>query len=348
MSTLEDQLKQLTAALDDLRAHPPNGTDTRKALDSLFRKTHSLKAAAAVDGLNELSRSAHELENILHSLRTGSTTLNDQTLQQLTEKSRAISESLPLVPAEIWNSLKTEEKHTLAQAVKEGAEIFLVQTSFDVADFDQRFQSLKKVLSSTGELISIAPKAEDNRINFRIVYARAATLSDVLSGVSEISDVTVEELRQREKISFAVVVQRALRAGQTAAVAFGKTIDFEVRGEDLQLAESLCNAIADPLMHLVRNAVDHGIEREGRITIEAVQTPGEVKITVSDDGRGIDPETLGKLFQPGFSTASEVSELSGRGVGLDVVKTTIEEAGGSIKVVSTRGNGSAFEITLPL
>ena len=201
MSTLEDQLKQITAALDNLRAHPTNGPDTRKALDSLFRQTHSLKAAAAVDGLNELSSAAHELENMLHSLRTGNTTLNDQALQQLTEKSRAISESLPLVPAGIWSSLKTEEKHTLAQAVKEGAEIFLVQTNFDVADFDQRFQSLKRILSSAGEVISIAPKTENNRINFRIVYARAAILSDVLRDVSELSDVTVEELRRpRDKL----------------------------------------------------------------------------------------------------------------------------------------------------
>ena len=125
-------------------------------------------------------------------------------------------------------------------------------------------------------------------------------------------------------------------------------IDFEVRGETLQLKESQCNAIADPLMHLVRNAVGHGIEHEGKVTIEAIQTPGEIKITVTDDGRGIDPETIGKIFQPGFSTASEVSELSGRGVGLDVVKTTIEEAGGTVKVTSQPGNGSTFEITLPL
>ena len=348
MSTLEDQLKQITEALDDLRAHPTNGPDSRKALDSLFRQTHSLKAAAAVDGLNELSSAAHELENILHSLRTGNTTLNDQALQQLTEKSRAISESLPPVPAGIWSSLKTEEKHTLAQVVKEGAEIFLVQTNFDVADFDQRFQSLKRILSSAGEVISIAPKTENNRINFRIVYARAAILSDVLRDVSELSDVTVEELRHRETNSFAQVVQRAVRAGQTAAAALGKMIDFEVRGETLQLKESQCNAIADPLLHLVRNAVGHGIEHEGKVKIEAIQTPGEIKITVTDDGRGIDPETIGKIFQPGFSTASEVSELSGRGVGLDVVKTTIEEAGGTVKVTNQPGNGSTFEITLPL
>src|SRR6185436_10003065 len=119
-----------------------------------------------------LSRAAHELENVLHSLRTGTSTLDDRMLQQLSEKSSAISETLPPVPAEIWNSLKTEERHSLSQAVKEGADLFLLQTSFDVANFDQQFQKLKEVLSSTGELISIAPKAEDNRINFRIVYAK--------------------------------------------------------------------------------------------------------------------------------------------------------------------------------
>ncbi|HEU4931918.1 MAG TPA: Hpt domain-containing protein, partial [Pyrinomonadaceae bacterium] len=150
MSTLQDQLKQIASALDDLRVSPADGPETRKALDGLFRRTHNLKAAAAADGLHELSHAAHELENVLHSLRTGSSTLNDQALQQLSEKSAAISDSLPVVPAEIWNSLKAEERHALSQAVKEGANLFLIQTSFDVADFDQRFQRLKEILSSTG------------------------------------------------------------------------------------------------------------------------------------------------------------------------------------------------------
>ncbi|HEV8426738.1 MAG TPA: ATP-binding protein [Pyrinomonadaceae bacterium] len=344
MSTLEDQLRQLTSTLDELRANPADGPKTRQALDSLFRRTHNLKAAATADGLNDLSRAAHQLENVLHSLRTGSTTLNAQVLQELTERSMAVSERLPLVPAEIWNSLKAEERHALSQAVKEGANLFLVQTNFDVTDFDQRFQRLKEILSNTGELISVTPKTENNKINFRIVYAREVAAGEL----AEIANVTVTELRQRETISFAAVLQRALRAGQAAAIALGKTIDFELYGEDLMLEESLCNTIADPLIHLIRNAVDHGIEHEGKITIEAARGASEVKIKVTDDGRGIDPETIGKLFQPGFSTASEVSELSGRGVGLDVVKTTIEEGGGSVQVSSQPGKGSAFELTLPL
>ena len=342
MSTLEDQLKQITSALDDLLANRADGPETRKALDLLFRRTHSLKAAASADGLDDLSRAAHDLENVLHSLRTGASTLDDRVLRQLTEKSTAISESLPLVPAEIWNSLKAEERHTLSQALEEGADLFLVQTSFDVADFDQRFQKLKEVLSSTGELISIAPKAEDNKINFRIIYAKHGI------ELPKIDSVIFKELRRTEPFSFATVLQRAIRAGQSAASEIGKTIDFELRGEDLALEESLCNTLADPLLHLVRNAVDHGIERAGKITIEATQNGDEVTIKITDDGVGIAPEVIGQVFNPGFSTASQISTISGRGVGLDVVKTTVDSAGGSVTVNSELDHGTTFTLTLPI
>lgn len=342
MPTLEDQLKQITAALDDLRSTPAGGPTTRKALDSLFRRTHNLKAAAAADGLDDLSHAAHELENVLHGLRIGSVSLDEQVLAQLMEKSGAISESLPLVPAEIWNSLKAEEQHALSQAVNEGANLYLVQTSFDVADFDQRFQQLKETLSSTGELISITPKAESNKINFSIVYAQHGT------ELPESDNVTIKELRRSEPLTLATVLQRAMRAGKSAAMTLGKTIDFELCGEDLTLNESLCDTIADPLMHLVRNAVDHGVERSGKITIEAALSEDELTLKVADNGRGIAPETIEQIFAPGFSTASKVSTISGRGVGLDVVKTAIESTGGSVTVNSELGHGTTFTITLPI
>jgi two-component system chemotaxis sensor kinase CheA len=104
------------------------------------------------------------------------------------------------------------------------------------------------------------------------------------------------------------------------------------------------------LLHLVRNAVHHGIESRGAIIIAATNDQDQLTIKVTDDGRGIDPQTLasGVLFQPGYSTASEVSEISGRGVGLDVVKTTVEARGGSVQIQSELGKGSTFQITLPL
>ena len=98
----------------------------------------------------------------------------------------------------------------------------------------------------------------------------------------------------------------------------------------------------DALLHLVRNAVDHGIESQGTVVIEA----GENEITITDDGRGIAPEDLERIFQPGYSTATDVTEFSGRGVGLDAVKSLIEELGGSVSVTSEPNKGSSFKIKM--
>jgi chemotaxis protein histidine kinase CheA len=320
LSSLEDKLQQIKTALAELRTSTAGAT-ARKQLDSLFRQVHTLKAAAAADGLTDLSRAAHELENVLQSLRTGETALDKDVLQSL-------SETLPsgLVPQDIWNSLQAHEKHALQQSISEGASIFVVDASFDVADFDREFQKLKEKLSSEGEVISVAPSVESEhpeKIKFRILCASSAS-----RGVA--------------------VLQRAVRAGKAAASALEKEIEFEVNGADLALDESLWQVVADPLLHLVRNAVDHGIEQRGKITITLEKLSDQLIIRVTDNGRGIDPQNIGRLFEPGFSTASKPSEISGRGIGLDVVKTTIEQRGGSVKIQSELGKGSKFQISVPL
>ena len=325
MSDLEDKLAQIKTALAELRAASAEGPATRKQLDSLFRQVHSLKAVAAADGLTDLSRAAHELENVLHSLRTGESAIDNSVLQELAETSAALSKTLlnDLVPYDLWNSLKEHEKHALKQSISEGANIFVVDASFDVVDFDREFQKLKEKLSSEGEVISVFPSVDSERpekIKFRVLCASTVS-RDVAA------------------------LQRAMRAGQTAADALGKEVEFKVSGAGFPLDD----AIADCLIHLVRNAVHHGIESRGTITIAATNDQDQLTIKVSDDGRGIDPQTLasGVLFQPGYSTASEVSEISGRGFGLDVVKTTVEQRGGSVKIQSELGKGSTFQIILP-
>ena len=330
MSDLEDKLEQIKTALAELRT-TADGPATRKQLDSLFRQVHSLKAVAAADGLTDLSRAAHGLENVLQSLRTGESTLDNHVLQQLTDR---LSEIL-LLPDELLNSLKAEEKHALRQSLKEGAKLFLIQTSFDQAEFDQEFQNLKAKLERDGEVISVAPKVESNKINFRIIYATRAELAQT-------PNVTIEQLSHKVT---GTMWERIARAGQSTAAALGKEVIFDLRGTEL----SLDDAITDCLIHLVRNAVHHGIESRGTITVVATSEQGELTIKVTDDGRGIDPQLIasGELFQPGFSTASEVSEIAGRGIGLDVVKTTVEARGGSVKIQSEPGQGSTFEITLP-
>jgi len=161
----------------------------------------------------------------------------------------------------------------------------------------------------------------------------------------------------------------------------GKTIELTTEGEATEVDKTVIERLADPMVHLVRNAVDHGLEppeerlaagkeAAGKVLLSARQAGGEVIITISDDGRGInrervrakaesqgliasgaaisDSELLGMIFQPGFSTAATVTSLSGRGVGMDVVKRTIDGLRGTIDIRSAPGSGSEVALRIPL
>jgi two-component system chemotaxis sensor kinase CheA len=171
------------------------------------------------------------------------------------------------------------------------------------------------------------------------------------------------------------------RTVRKVARELNKEIDLVLRGEDTELDKMMVEELTDPLMHIIRNAIDHGIEpsaqrvakgkpANGRVTLLAYQQGNSVVLDVTDDGAGIDVEAVRKvavkrgllgekeaidqqrayelLFTPGFSTAAAVSEISGRGVGLDVVKRNIQELKGTIDVISTVGEGSTFRIMLPI
>ncbi len=177
--------------------------------------------------------------------------------------------------------------------------------------------------------------------------------------------------------------QRFPRIVRDLARQLGKEVELVLEGEGTDLDRSLVEALADPLIHLLRNALDHGVEmpaereqggkpRKGRICLSASQRGERIVISVSDDGRGMDPDILRRkavekgvidaaqaarltesecyelIFRPGFSTAATVSDISGRGVGMDVVKTRVAELGGTLQVRSRRGHGSELELTVPL
>jgi two-component system chemotaxis sensor kinase CheA len=174
---------------------------------------------------------------------------------------------------------------------------------------------------------------------------------------------------------------RLVRAVRKIAKEMKKEIDIELKGEDTELDKLIVEELADPLLHIVRNAIDHGIEppqerallgkpEAGKILINAYQKGNHVVIEVEDDGRGIDPELIRKraielnliseseelsedeilklIFRPGFSTKKSATEISGRGVGLDIVRNNITKLSGLIEVSSTPGKGTKFTITLPI
>ncbi|HJP98883.1 MAG TPA: chemotaxis protein CheA, partial [Rhodanobacteraceae bacterium] len=177
--------------------------------------------------------------------------------------------------------------------------------------------------------------------------------------------------------------QRFPRIVRDLARKLGKQVTLEQLGEDTQLDRTLVESLADPLVHLLRNAIDHGLEdpdsrveagkpREGRVTLSASQQGERILVSIRDDGRGMDPEVLRRkavekgliedaearhlepaeclalIFRPGFSTRGEISDISGRGVGMDVVKTSVASLGGTIEIDSTPGTGTTILIGIPL
>lgn len=179
------------------------------------------------------------------------------------------------------------------------------------------------------------------------------------------------------------VFSRFPRVLRDLAAKLGKQCELVIEGKEVEVDKTIVEAIGDPLTHLVRNSVDHGIERPdvrqaagkpkaGKILMQACYQAGKVKIVIVDDGAGINPKTLKEkavakgiisaqqaatmgdreairlIFHPGFSTAEKISDVSGRGVGMDVVRTNIERLGGTVDVESVVGKGTTIHITLPL
>ncbi len=176
--------------------------------------------------------------------------------------------------------------------------------------------------------------------------------------------------------------QKMARLARDLSVKAGKPVEFVVSGEDTELDKTVVDRIGDPLVHMVRNAVDHGLEAsvearrlagkpdKGRVDLRAYHRGGNIYVEISDDGRGLDRaailakgierglvregETLSDreiynlIFQPGFSTAKKITEVSGRGVGMDVVRRSIEALRGTVEIRSEAGRGSTFSIRLPL
>jgi two-component system, chemotaxis family, sensor kinase CheA len=216
------------------------------------------------------------------------------------------------------------------------------------------------------------------------LLARQTRQSQLLESNLQIAAL-VEEIRngtlQLRMVPIGETLARFRRVVRDTAAELGKDIQLEIVGGESELDKSVVERIADPLMHLVRNALDHGLETpaerlasgkpaQGRLTISASHESGSILIRIEDDGRGIDrakvlarawksglvengvtppdADILNLIFEPGFSTAEKVTNLSGRGVGMDVVRRNIQALRGSVTLQSVPQQGSQIDIRLPL
>lgn len=483
----DDLVEEILVDVDELR-EAASEIARRHLVDAVFRRIHRIKGSAASFGLDAVSEIAHEFETLLSSVRAGRVPVDDDLLDAFESAAIAISENLRTasldapprelldrmkslvrkgsntaeffsdanLPLEISHILTSDEKQRVAQIEAEGLRLFIVTASFDMANFDDSFRSLKNTLAEHGEVIATLPSVDPqhgDKIQFRLLYASETSPQDISGATaSALEDITAPSSRDMSRstrsnfiridtdeldslisnthdlfrtttraIDLALtqapgdegelkdldaqirrsflsvekelldlrmgsagpVLKRAARAGRAAARLSNKKVDFRIAGENLRLDRLLCDTIRDPLIHLVRNAVDHGVETPGSfnaseaeegkralVFIEATTEGGQTCVRVTDNGRGVDPElvcqaarkmgiidestrvdlerSLRLIFRPGFTTLSSVSSVSGRGVGLDIVETAVEQAGGEVRVRSELGKGATFEMRLPV
>jgi len=241
----------------------------------------------------------------------------------------------------------------------------------DVKLLDQLMNLAGELVLARNRVVQLSQKLMDEELGRSV---------QILSMITTEMQETIMKTRMQP---IGMVFNKFPRIVRDLAKALGKKVNLHLEGTETELDRSIIEAIKDPLTHLVRNAIDHGIEppeeraqigksAEGTLILRAYQEGGQVVIEIEDDGRGIDvekikrkavekgfmtleeaekaseKELLSLIFKPGFSTAETVTQLSGRGVGMDVVKSNIEKLGGSIEINTVRGKGTTVKIKIPL
>jgi two-component system chemotaxis sensor kinase CheA len=238
---------------------------------------------------------------------------------------------------------------------------------------------LDKLVNLVGEMVIAVARVADSKSNQVASINRSG--DNALDNLENICRDLQEQVMRVRMVPVEGLFSRFHRVVRDTANDLGKQIRLELFGTETELDKNVIEQISDPLKHLIRNSVDHGIEfpdvrakagkpKEGTVILSAYQQEGNIIVEITDDGNGInrdavmrkaiekglvkegeeisDKDIFQLMFEPGFSTAEKVTEVSGRGVGLDVVKQNIEELRGSIEVISAQGKGSTFKIKLPL
>jgi two-component system chemotaxis sensor kinase CheA len=378
-----------------------SGSDA-ELIASIFRDAHTLKGGAAVVGLEEVGTVAHAMEDLLEELRAGERIATPALIDVLLAAVDGLQAMLPEVLA---GESRGEVAHELAARIRtvmeeDGAtpaapaaaaspmpspspENIDAVTAPWRARAESDTETLRVPLARIDELVRLV--GESAAAHLRVGRMVGERLGVDPGTVDELRDLSrlLNELQERairaRMVPFTTMSDVLQRAVREAGRATGKHLRWEARGDDTELDRGVLAQLADPLLHLIRNAVDHGIEspsaraaagkpEAGIVRLHAMQLGSEIIVTVSDDGQGIDigrvraeairqgtdvsgmadDDVLNLIFRTGFSTARVVSDLSGRGVGLDVVRSNVEALRGRMEVHTELGAGSEFRIVVPI
>jgi two-component system, chemotaxis family, sensor kinase CheA len=377
LAAMEEALVALEAAPDD-----------RDLVDTVFRGAHTLKGNAATLDVEPVVELAHLVEDLLDNLRAerfavtpGLITLLLRcvdALEAMINAAAADPDAAPAADPALLDALR--------QAITTGVHVESTAVHATAGGgAEKRTDTLRVSLHKLDAMMNLAGEVAIVRGRLRELVEQmkdpSRDLTETVDQLDRLSNDLQEQITGVRMVPVQPVFQQQVRIARDIARAWGKSVQVRVEGEDVELDTAVVDQIRDPLVHMVRNAIDHGIEdRErriaagkaatGTIVLRAYRDGGMVVIQIADDGAGIDTRRVAErarasgltgpndelsteqvhslLFRPGFSTATSVTELSGRGVGMDVVHRNISGLRGAVSIESVDGKGTTVTIRLPL
>lgn len=363
--------------------------DDRARLDNIFRFVHTVKGNCGFFDFPRLEQLSHAAEDALADVRAGRRQADAQLVSAVLAVIDRIGEMVDVIAS--GEKLPNGDDSALIEALAPGAEVAAAPAPAVIGDSAKAAQAAApRTIRLSVELLDRVMSGVSDMVLARNELARRLRdgTSDVavdgaferLSGIiAEMRDAITRTRMQRIENLF-VGLPRMVR---DLCGELGKQVLVDIDGGDVELDREMIEMIRDPLTHIVRNAVDHGIEKPadrlkggkreiGLLSVSARQSGNQILIDISDDGRGIDgkrlvekaiaagileaadaakltaKERLQLIFEPGLSTAQQVTQISGRGVGMDVVRSNVERIGGIVEVDSAPGQGTRMTLRVPL
>ncbi len=411
------EAEEILEQIDPLFVELESKGEDPEIINEIFRGMHTLKGAAGFLGFQNVVDVAHRAETILKKVREGEISISSEltdailkavdTLKMLISHIKAKEEPkedikpvLDLLDIALQKASKKEASETgeviekvekiepqevetktlepTAQAPKE-KEKEVSTLRVDVERIDKVMDLAGEIVLARNRLLNLSNKLEAKYGGDEHIEGLIETTA-FLDRVTSDLQLAVMKMRMQPLQKVFVKFPRMVR---DLARTLGKEVDLEIIGEDTEVDKSVIEHIGDPLVHIIRNSIDHGIESpeeriskgkpsKGKIVINAYQKGTQIVIDISDDGKGIDVEAvkakaitkglitleeaekmseeaiINLIFLPGFSTKDVSTELSGRGVGMDVVKSNVSKLNGYVEIFTEKDKGTTFRISLPL
>lgn len=408
MDNFENDIKRdfLTEAKDLLSSteacflNLEKSAEDPQILNQLFRLAHNLKGSSGGVGFSELADFTHKLESLLLALKEKKLSItkaiidlllrcNDHliTTIEVLQNDLGANCANPALSAELTQALNAgygqEENPVRTEPAPEAPMPILAAAPAPAKSKEENIRvsiaRIENLLNNVGELsilqaVMVQQAVENSPAISPLMRETLASMSKIIKETQSIS----MSLRM---LPIKQTFQKMARIVRDTSQAIGKDVELHLSGEETEIDKTVLEQIGDPLVHIIRNAIDHGLEdAEGRqsagksltghVFLSAFHRAGHIVIEVRDDGKGLDADKLiakakakglleaeavlspeqayQLIFLPGFSTKEQVTDLSGRGVGMDVVRTNITSLQGSIEIETALGKGTGFRIFLPL